>query len=369
MLGALFVCACGDRSTDDVVQSLQAVIDGEASDSDQDGVVFIAVSDGAESWAHCTATLISPRVLVTAKHCVTGIQSGEFYCSGGGELLAESTGGGTFAALPPPESVQVYIGAMPVWEQPVARGGAIHAMPSDHVCRDDVAVVVIDRPIDWVSVVPIRRDAQVRVGEMVTLVGYGENETSNEAVRRVRHDVRVLDVGAMTEAEEHPNPTTPPRTFTVGGNTVCYGDSGGPALSEDGELVGILSRLSGDCYSQDNRNTYMAAAGYLDLIDQALAETKEPSSVAMDVAPQGNAGAPSESVSTAGAPSDDPEEAGAAPDIGRRPGSSDVFRCQFSGGPFSIRAPTSWLAWVGAVLVALWRRSFAGAASPGGRGG
>jgi ribosomal protein L12E/L44/L45/RPP1/RPP2 len=352
--------ACGDVVDPSTRHVSQPLIGGEIAGEQYDGIVMIMTTHEDDEWSVCTATLVSPRVLVTAKHCVTGVQSGDFYCTGAGELRDQSSGAGMFGMLPSADSMEVFVGASPAREQPVSSGRTIYAMPSEHVCRDDVVAAVLDRPVDWLPTVEIRSDQEVKAGEMVSLVGYGEQEGSNQPVRRVREDIRIQDVGAMTEAEEQANPLTPPNTFTIGGNTVCYGDSGGPALDGDGKLVGILSRLNGDCYVEETRNTYMAVASYLDLIDEAVAEATALSTV--PAASSGAAGAPGEEeTAAAGAPSssDDVEPEPTSP---RR--SSSAFNCQLSGGPSSKTAPTNLLLWACAALMGLcWRFAFAGAAS------
>ena len=70
-------------------------------------------------------------MLVTAKHCIAGVQPGSVFCTGNGELKDKSTGAGMFGMLPPADAVQVYVGTFPVKEQPVARGSVIRAMPSE----------------------------------------------------------------------------------------------------------------------------------------------------------------------------------------------------------------------------------------------
>ena len=343
---------CGDPSTRPAARWQSAVVGGERSSAEHDGVVMISLRFEDGAWAVCTATLVSPWILMTAKHCIAPVKPGEFVCTGGGEVLDDGSGAGTFGAAAPADSIDVQVGVAP--PPPVTRGAAVYATESEHACRNDVAVVVLERPIDWVPVVPIRQDPAVRIGESVTLLGYGADEDSTEFERRVLHGVRVLDVGALSSAEMHPNPMLPPRSFAVGGAPVTEGDSGGPALDQDGQLVGICSQFSKSVQAEAGRNTYyMMAASYLGLVDRAQAALEAQGVIAgqdeNDAAGAGGEPAVSTRAAPVRAGGTSTEPAAASP-------SSDALRCQATGGSASTGAATSGLGWVCAIWMALRRR-------------
>jgi hypothetical protein len=374
-LGLLVIgaaAACGGETSTVLGHVSHAVLGGEASGTDQDGVVMLTMEQG-EAWSICSATVVAPSIIVTAKHCVVAIQPGEFYCTGDGEPVDDGSGAGTFQQTPAPQTLSVYVGAVPESQSPVARGSAIFATESTHVCRDDVAVVVLDRPLDRVPVMAVGRDAALRTGQEVSVVGYGTQDPSKALERRVRRGVRILDIGALGPEDQREKPTTPPRTFTVEGGTVCFGDSGGPALDEADELVGILSRLSGDCAAEETRNTYMVAKSFLDLLDEAAASTSSLQAGADSDG--GSAGARGDATSdthderlpAAGAPaSSDPSQADGQPEPSS---SSGAFRCQVSAG-FSAGKASSSLVWAALTgLVLAMRRAFGGGARRGVRDG
>lgn len=171
----------------------------------------------------CTATVIAPRVLVTAAHCVTNfpVQPLDFTLA----TSALSTRG--------PASVPVrraYVDP----EYHLRRGAPLH----------DVALVELEAPLEGLSpervLHPEDAVTVLRPGLHVQLVGYGitradgwlwgEKNAAEATITRVGAD-------EMTIGE-------------TGGPQNCTGDSGGPAffVAADGTrwLIGVVSRSAND---------------------------------------------------------------------------------------------------------------------------
>lgn len=264
---SLFAIACSAQDPLAEAELRAAVIEGSASPSSRDQVVFVHVEGGSGTWNDCTGTLIAPRAVVTAKHCVAPVPDRTFVCSGDGELIGDGAGAGVFGAAVEPGAVQIYLGQTPA-EQPAALGKKVFETGSFQACRDDLAVVVLDRAIELATYSTLARSPDTQVGDELRLVGYGSGQHTGLVERRELPNVRVTDVDSGLA---EPSTSTPRRSFVVDGNTVCIGDSGGPALSMDGDtLIGVYSRITGDCLSRESRNTFMLVAGYLDLLEEAL---------------------------------------------------------------------------------------------------
>src|SRR4051794_18888443 len=69
LLPALMVSACSTAAGEQSGRQSQAIAGGTADLSHQD--VFLLVRESQNSGALCTATLIAPNLLLTARHCVS----------------------------------------------------------------------------------------------------------------------------------------------------------------------------------------------------------------------------------------------------------------------------------------------------------
>jgi hypothetical protein len=251
----------------------------------------------------------------------------------------------------PPESIEVY-GGPPPRKAPLAHGTQIISTLSPTVCRNDLAFVVLDTPID-APLVPFRLGRPARVGELGVLVGYGlrKGQDGIDYAAQKRQQKRDLVISGVGPDSVNDGVTTvAPRTLLLDGPSGCIGDSGGPLLAQEtGALLGIYSLQEGaSCEAEDVRHHLVHVPPFASLIEQAFAAVGgapqlEP--IAND-AGAGVGGASGAADNAAGADTADGGASAGAPDEAppEPSDSHDSSGCSISGAAPNFAASPLWLA-------------------------
>lgn len=209
--------ACSDAKPLVAEEALPIV--GGSFDAGDDAVVALQIRGGL-----CTGTLIAPRVIMTAAHCVAGaIDSGE-----------TSSGTVFFGNGQDPWIAEIGIDDM-----------AMHRLyaPPAFVQWDIAAVRLAEDAPDGIEPIPpstTALDPAADIGLSARTVGFGVTDGQSQSGAGLKRQVRLtvdeityLHVGVGTSSE----------------NT-CQGDSGGPTLVEldgDEHVVGVTSFGSDAC--------------------------------------------------------------------------------------------------------------------------
>jgi hypothetical protein len=313
---ALYTAACGaepaGEAAGEPLGETQSAIYGGVTDGDGNGsVVALKIGDG-QAYELCTAAVIAPNVVLTARHCVsdnivTGVRCDQNGNSGNGNHVAGDV---------PVASIHVYSGANPNYQgPPIANGKALFHAGGTILCNRDIALLVLDRNVS-IKPLRVRLATTTTKGEAIKAVGYGINDKNLPTGTRLRKDnVGVLAVGKLISSSGTPLGAS---EFEVG-LSICQGDSGGPGISaKTGAVIGVVSR-GGDC-DQNFGHIYTMTAAHKDIFTRAFASA---------------GGAPLEESAGAAPASADPEEEEAtpagknAPNLRAGQGSS----CNASGAP------------------------------------
>jgi secreted trypsin-like serine protease len=239
-LGLLAACAA-PPSTSEVRDE---IIGGTTAPDDDAVVWLVSYPPDRSVLLSCTATVIAPDVLLTAAHCVDAPNHPGYLF---GAFL-----GADASAFPLLVDLEPHL--VPV--------SAVYAHP-DYVTtapfHADLGVAILEDDVT-IAPLPLRRApiTAAMVGDEARIVGYGQATlgVSSSTRRQAVTELAGIDTGD---------------TIRVGdaAHRTCLGDSGGPALLDDGDgeqVIGVDSYAdNGNC---DQAAHFRRVDQYLDFIDE-----------------------------------------------------------------------------------------------------
>lgn len=292
--------------------SRQAVEDGEVDD--QHPSVFRLLTRASGSGGLCTATSIAPNLLLTARHCVAQTNTDSIEC----EL---TTFHDTIAASGLMSSNDTAPEISSRW---FAAAEVIVDERSRQLCGNDIALIRLAEnvPTNLARPSSPRFRPEPTEGELYAAVGYGANSNvsidAEFGVRHARYELPVRCRGASCRDEAIFD-----NEFS-GVDGVCRGDSGGPALDDEGRVIGVLSRGYSGCLSP----VYTSVSAFEDWIVEHAERAAELGGYAL---PEWAGGAPPpERTEVDASPAAEEPERGDDESVSQRLGEEAACRMSFS---------------------------------------
>ncbi len=243
-----------------VASSDHQIIDGAPARADQMRSTLALIDPGSGAF-FCTGTLVQPTVVITAAHCLMTPDQAGFIQADDAQV-----GVGVLDARAVPQNKRVDIARFTV--HPNFAQNPQSDDPSSLGQDDDIAVLVLARPVDGLPVTPIlpadRLDELVG-GTSLVISGYGVNDLRSDAAG-------VLHIGQTSVVRSSAH-----EVLAGGGDDAdtCFGDSGGPAYLDVGGrsyLVGATSRGANDApVDCGDRGIYTLVPAYHAWIDEVVA--------------------------------------------------------------------------------------------------
>jgi Trypsin len=213
---------------------------GVADRGDDPAVVAIDAGD----FTLCAGALVAPDIVLTARHCVS-TPAGPSDCASAASARAPP--------LRAPESLRILLGDDMATATERARGRAIRVPSAPSICGADIALLLLDVPIDDVQPLLVRPTGAAQ-GDHLRTIGWRLPPRAGQAPKILRDHLLVL--GASPTELELAEAMT---------------GAGGPALDEaTAEVLGIASRSDAD----PARAIYTRADAFTGLIESALAESE-----------------------------------------------------------------------------------------------
>ncbi|MEA2699934.1 MAG: hypothetical protein QOI66_4205 [Myxococcales bacterium] len=190
---------------------------------------FIDVSNSAVTpW--CAATLVAPRVVLTASRCVAGLSPSQIRF-GVGSVTPQGAEGGLFPVM------------------------KVVLHPQRAKWQHDLAALILETPVP--NVTPMAMGPELSIAERLESVNYGYVHRGENSIRRLWAGTGQPDVDSIT-------------VLPTEGAPSCQCVTGGGMVNQAGQLIGFISAGKGQAGAAATAGASCASAYKLAAVGQNL---------------------------------------------------------------------------------------------------
>lgn len=245
LIAGLVACVT-EPAEQSVAKSSAKVINGvvDTAPEKYPSTIVIQTELASGYGAGCTATLITPHVAITARHCVSEYD--------------ERTR--VFGADYTPSKMYIWYGSEPRGSQDNNVARIVHNGASN-IENNDLAILVLQNAATKIPFAQIRLQKPPVKSETVAVSGYGVTETDTPATlggglhkRYRRENLKIAYVGPV------PSYYIGDREIVLG-ESICQGDSGGPVYAQSSVALLAVTSRGGNGMRPDPMKPYVGCTG------------------------------------------------------------------------------------------------------------
>lgn len=222
---------------------LSAPIIGGELDTTHKGVVSLLKEVQGGFFPACSGTLLTQNLVLTAHHCVAALSSAD----GASVDCTRTTFEPTDKASTMLVSIEANVGREGLEPYEVSQVWVPDG--DDSVCGRDIALLLLKGagvPASLAKPIAPKLTGEVTRAQVLSAIGYGLQDPTDETGETAGHRMGVSDAQVYCAGSACSTDLIED-TEWIAESPVCSGDSGGPALNADGQVVGVTSRGDADC--------------------------------------------------------------------------------------------------------------------------